>query len=113
METGAYEQAPDVDDFQLGRHFFVVYVPTDTVSNTREHKDVFWVDLKSAVIQVPSSDYLFVFKMLTLELVYEWERRRIESFNDWGGRDMKIMSPVWSSKQPLPGVGPHDSLHGR
>ena len=60
METGAYEQAPDVDDFQLGRHFFVVYVPTDTVSNTRVHKDVFWVDLKSAVIQVPSSDYLFV-----------------------------------------------------
>ena len=40
--------------------FVVAYGPTDTVSNTREHKDVFWADLKSAVSRVPSSDYLFV-----------------------------------------------------
>ena len=40
--------------------FFVAYGPTDTVSNTREQKDVFWVDLESAVSRVPSSDYLFV-----------------------------------------------------
>ena len=30
------------------------------MSNTREQKDVFWVDLESAVSRVPSSDYLFV-----------------------------------------------------
>ena len=42
--------------------FVVVYGPTDTVSNTREHKDVFWADLESAVSRVPSSDYLFVLK---------------------------------------------------
>ena len=29
--------------------FVVAYGPTDTVSNTREHKDVFWADLESAV----------------------------------------------------------------
>ena len=29
--------------------FFVAYGPTDTVSNTRQQKDVFWVDLESAV----------------------------------------------------------------
>ena len=40
--------------------FIVAYGPTDTVSNTREHKAVFWVDLESAVSRVPSSDYLFV-----------------------------------------------------
>ena len=40
--------------------FVVAYGPTDTVSNTREQKDVFWADLKSAVSRVPSSDYLFV-----------------------------------------------------
>ena len=40
--------------------FVVAYGPTDTVSNTREHKDAFWVDLDSAVSGVPSSDYLFV-----------------------------------------------------
>ena len=40
--------------------FVVAYGPTDTVSNTREQKDVFWADLESAVSRVPSSDYLFV-----------------------------------------------------
>ena len=40
--------------------FIVAYGPTDTVSNTRKHKDVFWADLESAVSRVPSSDYLFV-----------------------------------------------------
>ena len=40
--------------------FVVAYGPTDTVSNTREHKDAFWADLDSAVSRVPSSDYLFV-----------------------------------------------------
>ena len=40
--------------------FVVAYGPTDTVSNTRQHKDVFWADLESAVSRVPSSDYLFV-----------------------------------------------------
>ena len=29
--------------------FVVAYGPTDTVSNTREQKDVFWADLESAV----------------------------------------------------------------
>ena len=41
-------------------NFVVAYSPTDTVSNTREQKDVFWADLESAVSRVPSSDYLFV-----------------------------------------------------
>ena len=40
--------------------FVVAYGPTDTVSKTREQKDVFWADLESAVSRVPSSDYLFV-----------------------------------------------------
>ena len=40
--------------------FIVAYGPTDTVSNTREQKAVFWTDLESAVSRVPSSDYLFV-----------------------------------------------------
>ena len=40
--------------------FIVAYGPTDTVSNTRKHKDVLWADLESAVSRVPSSDYLFV-----------------------------------------------------
>ena len=40
--------------------FVVAYGATDTVSNTREQKDVFWADLESAVSRVPSSDYLFV-----------------------------------------------------
>ena len=40
--------------------FVVAYGPTDTVSNTREQKDVFWPDLESAVSRVPSSDYLIV-----------------------------------------------------
>ena len=40
--------------------FIVAYGPTDTVSNTREQKDIFWVDLGNAVSRVPSSDYLFV-----------------------------------------------------
>ena len=39
--------------------FVVAYGPTDTVSNTREQKDVFWADLESGVSRVPSSDYLF------------------------------------------------------
>ena len=41
-------------------NFVVAYGPTDTVSNTREQKDVFWADLNSAVSRVPSSDYLLV-----------------------------------------------------
>ena len=40
--------------------FVVAYGPTDTVSNTRQQKDVFWADLERAVSRVPSSDYLFV-----------------------------------------------------
>ena len=40
--------------------FVVAYGPTDTVSNTREQRDVFWADLESALSRVPSSDYLFV-----------------------------------------------------
>ena len=40
--------------------FVVAYGPTDTVSNTRRQKDVFWADLESAVSRVPSSDCLFV-----------------------------------------------------
>ena len=40
--------------------FVVVYDPTDTVSSTRQQKDVFWADLESAVSRVPSSDCLFV-----------------------------------------------------
>ena len=40
--------------------FVVAYGPTDTMSNTREQKDVFWADLESAVSRVPSSDHLFV-----------------------------------------------------
>ena len=40
--------------------FVVAYGPKDTVSNTREQKDVFWADLESAVSRVPSSYYLFV-----------------------------------------------------
>ena len=44
--------------------FVVAYGPTDTVSNTREQKDVFWADLETAVSRVPSrvpsSDYVFV-----------------------------------------------------
>ena len=42
--------------------FVVACGPTDTVSNTREQKDVFWADLESSVSRVPSSDYLFVLK---------------------------------------------------
>ena len=41
--------------------FIVAHGPTDTVSNTREQKNIFWADLESAVSRVPSSDYLFVF----------------------------------------------------
>ena len=40
--------------------FVVAYGPTETVSNTREQKDAFWVDLDSAISRVPSSDCLFV-----------------------------------------------------
>ena len=40
--------------------FIVAYGPTDTMSNTREQKAVFWTDLESAVSRVPSSDYVFV-----------------------------------------------------
>ena len=40
--------------------FVVAYGPTDTVSNTRQQKDVFLADLESAVSRVPSSDCLFV-----------------------------------------------------
>ena len=41
--------------------FVVAYGPTDTVSNTQEQKNVFWVDLESAVGRVPSSDDRFFF----------------------------------------------------
>ena len=58
--------------------FVVAYGPAYTVSNTREQKVVVWVDLESAVSRVLSSGYTFVLlEMLTLELVYEWERRRV------------------------------------
>ncbi|CAN0222163.1 unnamed protein product, partial [Ascophyllum nodosum] len=40
--------------------FVVAYGPTDTASNTREQKNVFWANLESAVSRVPSSDYLLV-----------------------------------------------------
>ena len=40
--------------------FVVAYGQTDTLSNTREQKDVFWANLERAVSRVPSSDYLFV-----------------------------------------------------
>ena len=40
--------------------FVVGYRSTDTVSNTREQKDAFWVDLDSAVSRVLSIGYLFV-----------------------------------------------------
>ena len=40
--------------------FVVAYGPTDTVSNTRQQKDVFWAVLESAVSRVPSSDYLYI-----------------------------------------------------
>ena len=40
--------------------FVVAYGPTDTVSNTRQQKDVFWADLESADNRVPSSAFLFV-----------------------------------------------------
>ena len=43
-----------------GVTFVVAYGPTDTVSDTRDQRDVFWADLESAVRRVPSSDYLFV-----------------------------------------------------
>ena len=39
--------------------FAVAYGPTDTVSNTRKQKDMFWADLEGAVSRVPSSDSLF------------------------------------------------------
>ena len=65
VDTGAYERAPDVDDFQLGDTsnaitFIVAYGPTDTVSNTREQKDAVWEDFNSPVSRVSSSDYLFL-----------------------------------------------------
>ena len=37
-------------------NFVVAYGPIDTVSNTREQKDVFWADLEIAVSRVPSSN---------------------------------------------------------
>ena len=40
--------------------FVVAYGSIDTVSNTRQQKDVFWADLESAVSRVPSSDCLFL-----------------------------------------------------
>ena len=40
--------------------FVVAYGQTDTLSNTREQKDVFWANLERAVSRVPSSDYMFV-----------------------------------------------------
>ena len=60
--------------------FAVAYGPTDTVSNTRERKDVFWADLESAVSRVPSSDYLFV-------LIHANARTRIRM----GEEDYKVI----------------------
>ena len=37
----------------------------------------------------------------------------LESFYDWGGRRCDDSVPERSPKQPLPGIGLHDSLHGR
>ena len=36
-----------------------------------------------------------------------------EGFNDWGGRGYNDFIPGRSQKQPLPGIGLHDLLHGR
>ena len=41
------------------------------------------------------------------------DRLRVECFNDWGGGDTTIPSPEMAPKQPLPGTGLHDPLHGR
>ena len=30
--------------------YVVAYGPTDTVSNTRQHKDVFWADLEKVLL---------------------------------------------------------------
>ena len=40
--------------------FVVAYGSKDTVSSTRKHNDIFWVDLDSVVSRVSSSDYRFV-----------------------------------------------------
>ena len=47
---------------------------------------------------------------------FSWIRECVEAlecFNDWGGGDTTIPSPGRSRKQPLPGIGLHDHLHGR
>ena len=45
---------------------FVAYSSAGTVSNTREHRDAFWVDLDITVSRVHSSDYLFYIYALTM-----------------------------------------------
>ena len=69
--------------------FVVAYGPTDTLSNTREQKDVFWVDLKSAVSRVPSSGYLFVLidaNARTVVRMGEEDCKVIETY----GRDARV-----------------------
>ena len=47
-------------------------------------------------------------------LVLESFNKEVESRSTIGGvKDTTIPSPGWSSKQPLPGIGLHDPLHGR
>ena len=56
----------------------------------------------------------FIFFRSKTDLVYrhEWLCRS-ECSNDWGGGDTTIPSPGRSPKQPYPGIGLHDPLHGR
>ena len=65
VDTGAYERAPDVDDFQLDKqvqrcHLCCGIWPESYCVQYAGTEDVFWADLESAVNRVPSSDYLFV-----------------------------------------------------
>ena len=69
--------------------FIVAYGPTDTVSNTREQKAVFWADLESAVSRVLSSDYLFVLidaNARTDVRIREEDRKVIGAY----GRDTRV-----------------------
>ena len=58
--------------------FVVAYGPTDTVSDTREQKDVFWADLEVLLVECPAATICLFQWMLTLELVYVWERRTVK-----------------------------------
>ena len=65
MDTGAYERALHVDDFQLDRqvqrcHLCCGIWPDRYCVQNAATEDVFWADLESTVSRVPSSDYLFV-----------------------------------------------------